>query len=39
MEVMVLKVMMWVLAKGWVSITACVLKNEWHKLWPAVTFV
>lgn len=32
LKVMVLKVMICVLAKGWVSITAYTLKNEWHKL-------
>jgi hypothetical protein len=28
LKVMVLKAMIWVLAKGWVSITACMLKNS-----------
>ena len=30
LKVMVLKVMIWVLAKGWVSTTACTLRNEWQ---------
>ena len=32
LRVMVLKVMIWVLAKGWVNKTACTLRNEWDKL-------
>ena len=36
LKAMILKVLIWVLAKGWVSKTARTLKKEWHQLWPAV---